>query len=70
MTLSDIKAEAARLTRADEAIADFGAQSAKKSEVSQVEDELRILKNKRERGAISSEEYADQKQLLLQHLSE
>lgn len=70
MTLSDIKAEAERLTRTVGTSGSSGDQSAEEAESMQVEDALRILKRKRDRGAISPEGYAEQKQLLLQQLSE
>ena len=68
MTLADIKAEAARLkgsgTARDEGTAVEGEGSLYRS----LEEELQILKRKRDRGAISDEEYSQRKQALFEIL--
>lgn len=69
MTLADIKAEAARLQRAFERRGNqTDAEPAAVDRYQSVEEELQILKRKRERGAISAEDYAKRKQELLEDL--
>lgn len=69
MTLVDIKAEAARLqagvmSAAEESASEVGEGSP----FSSLEEELQILKRKRDRGAIDAEEYTRSKQELFERL--
>jgi hypothetical protein len=69
MTLVDIKAEAARLqTRAAPATEKSAIEAGEVSPLSSVEDELKILKRKRDRGVIDAEEYSRSKQELFERL--
>jgi hypothetical protein len=68
MDLVDIKAEASRLRERGGAHGAAGAEKKYTDPAAALEDALRALKNKVERGAISAEEYAKEKAKLLDGL--
>lgn len=68
MTLADIKAEAARLKNVPQSLTEPVDSRAGDGLYLSLEEELKILKRKHDRGAISDDEYGEAKQLLLKQL--
>jgi hypothetical protein len=66
MTLADIKAEAARLSYNRQPAPEEGGGG---DGYDSLEEDLRILKRKHDRGAINAEEYSEAKQRLFEKLS-
>jgi hypothetical protein len=67
MTLVDIKAEAARLQKSEASRSEVSLKE-EGSAYRPLEEELQILKRKRDRGAITAEEYSQRKQTVLEKL--
>jgi hypothetical protein len=65
MTLVDIKAEAARLSYAQQGPSE---RRGEEGVYPSLEEKLQILKRKHDRGAISAEEYSESKQRLFEKL--
>lgn len=71
MTLVDIKAEAARLQSRPAPVDEKSASKAGEGSLFRsIQEELQILKRKRDRGAIDAEEYSQSKQELLERVPE